>query len=105
MYFPRTDAVAPSVKATPKSDVHGNETILIDEDQLEVRKLATTALERYGYKILSAANGEDALTVSQRCLETIHLLLTDVVMPGMTGSELAHRLLQQRSSLRLLFMS
>jgi CheY-like chemotaxis protein len=105
IYLPVTDASAQSAKATPKSDLHGNETILIVEDQSEVRKLASRALERYGYKVLVAANGEEALAVSQGHLEAIHLLLTDVVMPGMTGREVAHSLLQRRPGLRVLFMS
>jgi CheY-like chemotaxis protein len=89
----------------PKSDLHGHETILIVEDQSDVRKLATTGLEHYGYNVLSAANGPEALTISKGYLETIHLLLTDIVMPGLTGSDLAQLLRGQRPSLQVLFMS
>ena len=74
------------------------------EDQDEVRTLAVTVLERYGYRVLSAAGGEEAIALANGFQGTIHLLLTDIVMPGMNGRALAKQLAAERA-LSVLFMS
>ena len=107
IYLPRTEAGAGSVKvATPSyGDVRGSETILVVEDQEAVRKWAVQALKSYGYRILEAAQGAEALLLAQNCSDPIHLLLTDVVMPHMTGKELAERLGPLRPEMKVLYMS
>ena len=107
IYFPRIDA-RPSLQqeAEPETDsLRGTETILVVEDQEQLRKLAGNILRSYGYQVLEAANSGEALLHSERFAGPIHLLLTDVVMPGMTGSELATRLKPLRPTMRVIFMS
>ena len=79
--------------------------MLVVEDQPEVRKLTLAMLESQGYRLLEAASGSEALSLCQRYPERIHLLITDVVMPGMTGRELAMRLVALRPSLKTLYTS
>jgi two-component system, cell cycle sensor histidine kinase and response regulator CckA len=81
------------------------EAILLAEDQEDVRELATDFLESRGYRVLSATDGRDALRIASEHTGTIDLLLTDVVMPFVTGPELAERLLRERPGLKVLFMS
>ena len=83
----------------------GTETILLVEDQEEVRTLARTMLESLGYRVLSASNADTALRIEREHRATIDLMLTDVVMPGMHGDELADSLSRRRPSLKVLFMS
>jgi two-component system cell cycle sensor histidine kinase/response regulator CckA len=104
IYFPLTEESVPRPQAVVKIDVRGYETILVVEDQEEVRALAVTVLERYGYRVLSAAGGEEAIALANSFRGTIHLLLTDVVMPAMSGHVLAKTLSAERD-LRVLFMS
>ncbi len=85
--------------------LRGTETILVVEDQEEIRKLAQMVLKSYGYKVVVAANGWEALLYSERHAGPIHLMLTDVVMPGMTGQELADRLRPLRPEMEVVFMS
>jgi CheY-like chemotaxis protein len=75
------------------------------EDQEEIRKLAQMVLKSYGYKVVVAPNGWEALQYSERHAGPIHLMLTDVVMPGMTGQELADRLRPLRPEMEVVFMS
>jgi PAS domain S-box-containing protein len=92
----------------PDADVtslEGDETILLVEDTAMVRELVTATLERYGYSVLAAANGQEALDLVERTGADISLLLTDVVMPGMNGRELAETLLETRPQLGVLFTS
>jgi two-component system, cell cycle sensor histidine kinase and response regulator CckA len=81
------------------------ETVLVAEDEEGVRQLAIESLERRGYRVLSAASGEQALAIAGNYDGTIHLLLTDVVMPGMKGPELAERMRAMRPGIRVLLMS
>jgi PAS domain S-box-containing protein len=104
IYLPATDETVAAAPAAAQHDLRGTETILLVEDQNDVRQLAVTILERYGYRVLSAATGEEALALAHDFRGTIHLLLTDVVMPGMNGNDLAKQLLPQRM-LHVLFMS
>ena len=83
----------------------GHETVLVAEDEEAVRQLAIQSLERNGYQVIAAASGEEALTLASSYDGTIHLLLTDVVMPGMKGPELAARLRALRPGVKVLLMS
>lgn len=83
----------------------GSETILLVEDEESVRSLTRRVLELQGYLVLTAASGEEALELSARYEGRIHLLLTDVVMPGISGPRLAELLLDFRRGLRLIYMS
>ena len=83
----------------------GTETILLVEDEEMLRKLARQTLAGYGYRILEAEDGDEATVLSAQHEGAIQLLLTDVIMPGMNGRELANRLLETRPTLRVLFMS
>jgi|SRR5579871_54701 len=104
IYFPQVaDSVTPG-RAVVRTDLRGDETILVVEDQEEVRKLAEAALKQHGYTVLSAKSGEEAISLAGTFSGAIHLLLTDIVMPGMNGRDLAARLTKDRQ-LRVLFMS
>jgi two-component system cell cycle sensor histidine kinase/response regulator CckA len=83
----------------------GTETILVAEDEDGVRSLTREVLEKYGYRVLEAANGEEALSVADRYDGPVDLLLSDVVMPEVNGRVLAERLSGVTPSLRVLFMS
>ncbi len=84
---------------------NGSETLLLVEDEDMVRRLARLTLERRGYRVLEAAGGDEALRLAAEFDEPIHLLLTDVVMPGMNGRALAEHLQAKRPETRVLFMS
>lgn len=106
--FPRVDEVlhAEETQAdTAAMSLRGKETILLAEDQAELRKLAEVILQSYGYKVLEAANGPEALLKSHNYTEPIHLLLTDVILPGMSGRELAEQLTPLRPHMKVLYMS
>jgi PAS domain S-box-containing protein len=83
----------------------GSETVLVVEDDESVRDLTVAILKNQGYRVLIARNGEEALRISQEHVGPIRLLLTDVVMPQMSGRDLAERLRALRPELRVLFMS
>ncbi|MBV9774592.1 MAG: PAS domain S-box protein [Gemmatimonadetes bacterium] len=107
IYFPRTDrpteAVEPERPAGPPPT--GDETVLLVEDDALVRSLLNTFLDRLGYQVLTAANGEEAVARAGTHPGILHLLLTDVVMPGMNGRELARRVRVLRPEARVLYMS
>jgi CheY-like chemotaxis protein len=83
----------------------GSETILLVEDDEYVRTLAQKCLQRFGYRVLSAPSGPEALELAKQEESPIHLLLTDVVMPRMSGRELAMRIRPMHSGTRVLYMS
>jgi len=83
----------------------GQETVLLTEDEDSVRVVATTALERRGYRVLAAADGESAIAISRAFPGRIDLLISDVVMPGMNGRQLAEQLEMIRPGMRVLFVS
>src|SRR4029077_16283058 len=83
----------------------GCETILIVEDEAALRELARELLDASGYKVIEAEGGEKAIELVERSETPIDLLLTDVVMPGMGGKQLAKRLTELRPELRVLYMS
>jgi CheY-like chemotaxis protein len=85
--------------------IRGTETILLVEDQSELRDLAEEILERHGYTVLAAASGREAIHLAERHPWPIQLMLTDVVMPGMTGRQLADRLKPARPAMKVLYMS
>jgi two-component system, cell cycle sensor histidine kinase and response regulator CckA len=85
--------------------LRGSETILVAEDEDGVRSLTREVLEKYGYTVLEAANGEEALKVAEQHEGPLDLLLSDVVMPRMGGPELAQALLAKRPSVKVLYMS
>ena len=83
----------------------GRETILVVEDEEEVRKLAVAILQKQGYRILEASNGGDAFLICEQGKEKVQLLLTDVVMPGLSGPELSRRLAYFYPEMKVLYMS
>ncbi len=107
VYLPRTKAdnePNEREKASPVS-LKGNDTILVVEDEKMLRHLAVKVLRQYGYEVLEAENGESALNICEEHESPIHMVLTDVVMPGMNGHELAKRLDSITPKTRVLFMS
>jgi CheY-like chemotaxis protein len=83
----------------------GNETILLVEDQKSVRSFTGAALKEYGYHVIEASDGDEATAVAEEYAGEIHLLLTDVVMPGISGKEASERMKEVRPNLKVLFMS
>jgi two-component system cell cycle sensor histidine kinase/response regulator CckA len=107
IYLPRVqEAVDPSAArpGLPES-ARGYETILLVEDELAVRELARDVLRAHGYTVLEARHGREALRISERHSGPIHLMLTDVVMPEMSGQELANRLAALRPTMPVVYMS
>jgi CheY-like chemotaxis protein len=110
LLLPRAPAMRklkPDTPPAPRAETgaNGRETVLVAEDEAAVRRFAVESLRRHGYQVLSAASGEEALAVAANHDGVIHLLLTDVVMPGMKGPELAGRLRALRPDLRVVLMS
>ncbi|PYN34387.1 MAG: hypothetical protein DME01_15320 [Candidatus Rokuibacteriota bacterium] len=100
--------VAPAPDVAPAADAPaavGSGTVLVVEDESELRELATEVLGIAGYSVLSAGSPSAALEIARRHAGPIHLLLTDVVMPEMSGRDLADRLVQSRPGLKILYMS
>ncbi len=93
------------LRATRAEPSRGSETILLVEDEESLRVMTRTLLVQSGYHVLDADSGAQALEIAHRHEETIHLLLTDVVLPGMRGRELAERMVLFRPDLRVLLMS
>lgn len=107
IYLPKVEEEADPVQEQPvlKDAVQGTETVLVVEDNEMVRELAGSILERYGYRVLAAKDAEEALNISEQHQGSIHLMLTDVVMPRMSGRELAEQLSSMRRKVKVLFMS
>jgi PAS domain S-box-containing protein len=106
IYLPRAEAGAtPPEQAPPGAPARGTETILLVEDAYAVRALASRALEAAGYTVLASEDGAQAEVLAARHDGPIHLLLTDVVMPGISGSQLAKRIAALRPDIRVLYMS
>jgi two-component system cell cycle sensor histidine kinase/response regulator CckA len=99
-------AVEPMVRVLTTGPITGgSETILLAEDDDAVRRLVNHTLNEHGYTVLQGCDGEDALKVAQLHGGVIHLLVTDVVMPGLSGPALAARLRMERSNMRVLYTS
>jgi two-component system, cell cycle sensor histidine kinase and response regulator CckA len=107
IYLPMAqDATLPAGSATESpSAPRGTETVLLVEDSPQVRAAVCRTLEQYGYKVIEAPTPGAALGIIARQHDPVHLLLTDVVMPGMSGSDLAKELRAARSGMRVLYMS
>jgi len=108
IYLPRLEGVSATPTAAdsrPAPPLPGTETVLLVEDEGMLRELAREVLEASGYRVLQAAGGEDALRVAGAHQGTIHLLLTDVVMPGISGRVVAERLAGSRPEMKVLYTS
>ncbi len=106
IYLPRVDQAGEAEEAQIAQPVPlGTETVLMVEDEDQVRSILKHILEEQGYQVLAAANGPEALSISQDLDLDISLMITDVVMPHMSGRELAERVLEFRPHLPVLFMS
>jgi signal transduction histidine kinase len=107
VYFPQTEGDAACAAATPPAApvVRAWETVLLVEDDHSVRTLIASGLQKAGYTVLEASDSATALQIAEACASRIHLLLTDVVMPGINGRELADRLCGAHRDLRVIFMS
>ena len=105
IYLPRTDAVLEETASADGRLPQGRDTILIVEDEEEVRLFAREVLERAGYMVLEATDGGDAIRISGRHIGAIDMLLTDVVMPQMSGRDLAAAIGIARPETKILFMS
>ena len=107
LYFPSVDdsceIIAPAT-AEPGS-LNGTETVLLVEDDSQVRSVTHNILKNHGYKVMEAQNAGEALLLCEKTAETIHLLLTDVVMPVMNGRELAERISSIREGMKVLYVS
>lgn len=108
IYLPQTERAVtrPVPAAVAPADVrNGTETILVVEDEDLVRSITKRTLERAGYRVLEAVNGQEALRTTREVGDDLDLVLTDIVMPVMGGRELAAVLHRERPSLSILFMS
>ncbi len=110
LLFPRSGAtrvpvVVPVAAPGPATPSSGTETILLIEDDSAVRRVAAALLAKKGYRVIQADGGKEALAVTDAELATVSLVLTDVMMPGMTGPEIASVLHARRPGLKTLFMS
>src|SRR5581483_5765114 len=106
IYLPCTSRPASPVQRQAElPPCTGTETVLLVEDEAILRQLIRETLEESGYCVLEADGVEDALRLGEDHVGRVHLLLTDVVMPGMNGLEVAHRLLQNNPRMKVLYMS
>jgi two-component system cell cycle sensor histidine kinase/response regulator CckA len=107
VYLPRVDETPLPERAVDSApvDLGGNETILLAEDEDAVRDVAVMALRQYGYDVLVAASGEEALEIAAHHEGPIHLLVSDVVMQGLSGRDLSNAIVLDRPLLRTLFVS
>ena len=107
IYFPQAvkEEAADGEQQEMASVLRGNETILLAEDEKSMRIMLQNFLESIGYAILPACNGKEALELVEKHKKQIHLLLTDIAMPGMNGFELAKQIRNSSPEIKLLFMS
>ena len=106
VYLPRIDGCpVPERNGFSVPTERGSETILVVEDQKAVRSFTKAALKQYGYHVIEASDGDEAIAVARQYSGEIHLLLTDVVLPGMNGKELSGKLRALRANLKVLFIS
>ena len=106
IYLPQVDEPLTEEKEEVVKEIpRGNETILVVEDEETVRKLAIRLLKSQGYRVLEAPDGGKALLLCEKLKERIHLILTDVVMPGMSGRKLVERLKEIHPEMKVLYMS
>ena len=106
VYLPRVACEQAAAKPQAREEIpRGSETVLLVEDETPVRKLVSTMLRRQGYTVLAAGDGSEAIGICNSHEGRIHVLVTDVVMPGMAGPDLAHAVGLLRPNLKVLFMS
>jgi len=106
IYFPPAEgAVFASLETKPASDRKGTETILLVEDEASLRALTHGILKECGYTVLIAASGQEAQEVAARHAGEIELILTDVIMPGMSGPEVAESMTAHRPGIKVLYTS
>jgi len=107
IYLPRVDEPAASIPAVhiPSSLARGTETVLLAEDEQDVREVTREFLESAGYTVLEAPGGDAALEISGAHSGTIDLLITDMIMPGISGQELARKMRALRDGIRVIYMS
>ena len=107
IYLPRVDQPADAAGAEKrlKDVLHGTETILLVEDDSQLRQLATSVLTHCGYRVMVATSPDEGLSIAQSNHHDIRLLITDVVMPGMNGRQLAEKILQISPSIKVLYIS
>jgi CheY-like chemotaxis protein len=106
IYLPQVDGRPRPATATPVlENSDGSETVLLVEDENEVRRVASRILKTHGYAVLEAHDGKEALEIAAASMVPIHILVTDVVMPGMNGRELAGALAEKHPNMRVLFTS
>ena len=103
--LPASDAVEAAPPHPGVTQVRGAEVVLLVEDEEGVRRLIARGLEQHGYQVLAAADGAAALRLEAAHPAPIHLLITDVLMPGMTGRELADAVKARRPAIKVLFIS
>jgi PAS domain S-box-containing protein len=105
IYLPRVNETPPELPGRSPEAFHGTETVLLAEDAAGVRAVAREVLKRNGYSVIPASDGQAALELAASHSGPIHLLVTDVIMPEMSGRQLADRLREVRSELKVLFVS
>jgi CheY-like chemotaxis protein len=107
VYLPRVDEAVevPSAAKGSGTERAGSETILLVEDEPQLRELTRTVLASRGYSVVEAGSADEAERLAEKYGTTIHLLLTDVIMPGISGRELAKRLSARHPAMRVLYMS
>ena len=107
IYLPASKKIAEEIesKSTVKALLEGNETILVVDDNASIRQLIVETLKPLGYNCMQAVSGKDAINVLRKYSGEVHLLLTDVVMPGMSGRELAEIIREERPEMKVIFMS
>jgi CheY-like chemotaxis protein len=106
VYFPRVEEAVDQSASPPAPEVlTGSETILVVEDEPGVRELVRKVLERYGYRVLVATTPHEALALAERHTDPIHLLMSDVVLPEMSGLSLASQMTTSRPAMRVMYMS
>jgi len=105
VHLPAVEQPVETVEASADAVPAGSGTVLLVEDETEVRRLIAMILEQHGYRVLEAAGGEEAILTHEACPDRIDLLITDVVMPHMKGPELAVRLQSRQPDLKVLYIS
>ncbi|MBN2353443.1 MAG: response regulator [Spirochaetales bacterium] len=106
IYLPRCEAeISQTEDVAPVVHTKGDESILLVEDEEVFREMVNKALEKYGYNVLNAGNPGEALLICEQYANPIHLLITDVVMPHLSGIKLAERLLKIRPEMKVLYIS
>ena len=107
IYLPAAEGVLRKRQETRTSEevAGGSETILLAEDEADLRELARIFLEGYGYRVLEAPSAEQAIRTADKFAGPIDLLLTDVIMPGMSGAQLAENILSKRPRTRIVYMT